>query len=654
MASTCPELRWGHLSAYAEGQMLVWGGATKKDETWHYFPHDIVWGFNVADNSWLKQVSTYKQSEDIPNTSVGSQIACLAGSRSVYQFGGVHQTSASRSQYFSDLHKLNRETLEWKRVFPKGPSPDGRSHCGLCVLEGQLVMVGGLGIEKRANDVWTFSIEEQSWNLLGCKGMHPSPRSGHSFTSIDEHRAFLFGGWNGVEVFNDAYLFHMGYQEWRKISSALGPDTPTPRCFHSAICENIPGEGPHLFILWGRGDAAEQLLSNAVIIEPSTVKWENCKNINVPDVLPTSNQTMCSVLQKQKLLFIRFGGLFGSTRSDSFLEKLQWDPETSTIFPKQPSKSPMPPRILNKKEKQDDIIDFSHRIEQHEFEYDEESDFITGGGYGEVYKARMKKSNQTVALKVFFRKRRNSDESELSKKEAKILLGIKPNPHIVKFIGICDSPRCYALLMEFVSGGDLMQLLTSSNPEVDKWENRLDLARQVALGMMHLHDNSPPVIHLDLKPRNVLIEEVKQVKETPFRCKICDFGLAKMANVSSVTTDRSDKSNPAGTVAYIAPERYEADCSGSREEKVEVAKKSDVFSFGVLLWEIQERKYPFEDMIKDVIRFHIKSGGKLPKGGVDAPKGYNKLVKSCSAFDPASRPDFQSVIKRLLKDDTSY
>eukprot|EP00118_Oscarella_pearsei_P010479 m.64542 g.64542 ORF g.64542 m.64542 type:complete len:79 (+) comp35260_c0_seq4:2055-2291(+) len=60
------------------------------------------------------------------------------------------------------------------------------------------------------------------------------------------------------------------------------------------------------------------------------------------------------------------------------------------------------------------------------------------------------------------------------------------------------------------------------------------------------------------------------------------------------------------------------------------------------------------DMIKDVIRFHIKSGGKLPKGGVDAPKGYNKLVKSCSAFDPASRPDFQSVIKRLLKDDTSY
>eukprot|EP00118_Oscarella_pearsei_P016886 m.164664 g.164664 ORF g.164664 m.164664 type:complete len:108 (+) comp38885_c0_seq15:1524-1847(+) len=65
----------------------------------------------------------------------------------------------------------------------------------------------------------------------------------------------------------------------------------------------------------------------------------------------------------------------------------------------------------------------------------------------------MKSSGETIALKIFYQRRRSPDESALLNKEAQILLGVKPHPNIVRFISICNSPKCYGLLMEFVSGG---------------------------------------------------------------------------------------------------------------------------------------------------------------------------------------------------------
>eukprot|EP00118_Oscarella_pearsei_P008199 m.41434 g.41434 ORF g.41434 m.41434 type:complete len:310 (+) comp33161_c0_seq6:1161-2090(+) len=288
--------------------------------------------------------------------------------------------------------------------------------------------------------------------------------------------------------------------------------------------------------------------------------------------------------------------------------------------------------------------DFSKfQFQRSEFEYDEEIDFIGGGGYGEVYKAKMKKTGETVALKVFFWKRHAKDESEYLNKEARVLLQIKPHPNILKFIGICETRRFYALLMEYISGGDLAQFLASDDPENKLWSNRLDIARQVALGMAHLHDNSPPIIHLDLKPANVLIEKRSKFE---FVCKICDFGLAKMTVASSSEKKRSGKTIPSGTIAYIAPERYEAEPCGPGKGE-EIAKKADVFSYGVVLWEIRERERPFRGLPSLAVHLHIESGGALPKGREAGPTGYDELVKDCSAFDPAQRPSFDTVIPRL-------
>eukprot|EP00118_Oscarella_pearsei_P023959 m.294462 g.294462 ORF g.294462 m.294462 type:complete len:127 (+) comp40748_c1_seq13:135-515(+) len=123
-----------------------------------------------------------------------------------------------------------------------------------------------------------------------------------------------------------------------------------------------------------------------------------------------------------------------------------------------------------------------------------------------------------------------------------------------------------------------------------------------------------------------------------------------MSGVSSITEERSKESTPAGTVAYVAPERYFAYGPGTKEEKMEIAKKSDVFSFGVLLWEILERRAPFEGVKNDAIRFLIRSGQPLPapERTANVPPSYVKLLKVCNNGDPHVRPSFAKIAGHLI------
>ena len=103
-----------------------------------------------------------------------------------------------------------------------------------------------------------------------------------------------------------------------------------------------------------------------------------------------------------------------------------------------------------------------------------------------------------------------------------MLFGIKPNPFILGLIGVCAVPRFYALVTEFVSGGNLSSFLKSVEQKeaVEKWETRVTFAKQIARGMLHLHGNHPPVIHYDLKAQNVLVEIIPSTKEAQFICKV--------------------------------------------------------------------------------------------------------------------------------------
>ena len=91
------------------------------------------------------------------------------------------------------------------------------------------------------------------------------------------------------------------------------------------------------------------------------------------------------------------------------------------------------------------------------------------------------------------------------RKEVAVLLSITKHPNIVRLIGLCDEPREYTLLLEFVDGKDLHDLLLEPHEEkieekIENWSNRQEIALQIAKGMDHLHSQNPPILHFDLKP----------------------------------------------------------------------------------------------------------------------------------------------------------
>lgn len=189
----------------------------------------------------------------------------------------------------------------------------------------------------------------------------------------------------------------------------------------------------------------------------------------------------------------------------------------------------------------------------------------------------------------------------------------------------------------------------------------LPIARSVARGMLHLHRRLPPILHRDLKPGNIFIGH-------GFVMKIGDFGMARYA-VDKRSAYNSTEGNPRGklnrtltpgvigTAAYCAPEILspETPKAGSMHQSSRMLK-ADVYSFGVILWELIERRRPFEDMDG----FQIQTQWVLNPESMkfDAPtippglkqssrqimKTLCDLVQACTSWNPDDRPDFHEIL----------
>ena len=143
----------------------------------------------------------------------------------------------------------------------------------------------------------------------------------------------------------------------------------------------------------------------------------------------------------------------------------------------------------------------------------------------------------------------------------------------------------------------------------------LPIARSVARGMLHLHTRFPPIMHRDLKPGNVFIGH-------GFVAKIGDFGMARVGadtraeragcslNYSAVELQRTLTPGVIGTAAYCAPELLhpETPKEGGQGFDPEMLK-ADVYSYGVLLWELLGRRRPHADM--DAMQVQTQVGGRM-------------------------------------------
>jgi serine/threonine protein kinase len=263
-------------------------------------------------------------------------------------------------------------------------------------------------------------------------------------------------------------------------------------------------------------------------------------------------------------------------------------------------------------------LDFTIRFEDLTF-----GKLLGQGAYGKVFAGEWKFN--PVAIKQYTAQDFSDQTREEIRKEASIMATVSAqSDYLVRLRGvILDKPN-YSLVMEYLPGGDLFHLLKSSQEMT--WPMRYRIGLDMTIGLHHLHGHG--ALHRDLKSLNVLLD-------MNFRAKLADFGLSTLKTSSASTTAGGFK----GTVLWSAPELFK------RGAKANTA--SDIYSLGMILWELVSRQIPFADAATPAIAMDwVKSGEQenIPTG---TPEDFKALILDCWDKDPAKRPQADAVAKRL-------
>ncbi|KAF0475777.1 kinase-like protein [Gigaspora margarita] len=176
------------------------------------------------------------------------------------------------------------------------------------------------------------------------------------------------------------------------------------------------------------------------------------------------------------------------------------------------------------------------------------------------------------------------------------------------------------MILQFASDGNLQEYLRKNFVKL-QWIDKLNIAKEIVNGLLFLHDNS--IIHRNLHSKNVLIHRGQ--------IKITDFSLTKQIDEVSL----SSKSNIHGMLAYIDPECLFV-------PKYERNKKSDIYSLGVILWEISSGRPPYESSESNLLYFQAIQG-VMEEPIEGTPLKYVELYKQCWDQIPSLRPETKLV-----------
>ncbi|KAG6492831.1 hypothetical protein ZIOFF_047798 [Zingiber officinale] len=232
--------------------------------------------------------------------------------------------------------------------------------------------------------------------------------------------------------------------------------------------------------------------------------------------------------------------------------------------------------------------------------------------------------DQEVAVKKFLDQDFYGDALDEFRSEVRIMRRLR-HPNVVLFMGAVTRPPNLSIVSEFLPRGSLYRILHRPNCQID--ENlRIKMALDVAKGMNCLHTSIPTIVHRDLKSPNLLVDKNWTVK-------VCDFGLSRLKH----STFLSSKST-AGTPEWMAPEVL-------RNEKSN--EKCDVYSFGVILWELATLRMPWSGMNP----MQVVGAVGFQNRRLDIPKEVDPLVAriiwECWQTDPSLRPSFAQLTTAL-------
>ena len=266
---------------------------------------------------------------------------------------------------------------------------------------------------------------------------------------------------------------------------------------------------------------------------------------------------------------------------------------------------------------------------------------VGAGGMGEVYKARDTRLDRDVAIKILpdvFAT--DAERVARFQREAKTLAALN-HQNIAQVFGLEHANGIHALSMELVDGEDLSQRLARGSIALDQ---ALPIAKEIADALEAAHDHG--IVHRDLKPSNIRIRRDGKVK-------VLDFGLAKVIEEPAVAADGDELSthfNPTlsaegvilGTPAYMSPEQ----AAGKAADK-----RSDLWSFGVLLFEMLTGKRVFDGRsLQEVLASILRAPPDWASLPPEVPPAITALLRRCLEKDPARRTNSATYARLVIED----
>lgn len=236
------------------------------------------------------------------------------------------------------------------------------------------------------------------------------------------------------------------------------------------------------------------------------------------------------------------------------------------------------------------------------------------GGMAVVYKARCRRLNRMVAIKIL-KDEYSQDEEFRSRFHAESqAVAMLSHPNIVSVYDVSSSEDSDYIVMELIDGITLKYYMEKKG--VLNWKETLHFAMQIAKALEHAHSRG--IVHRDIKPHNVMVLKNGSVK-------VADFGIAQMMSGGNTMTQEA-----LGSVHYISPEQ----AKGSR-----VDSRSDVYSLGIVMYEMISGRVPYDgETPLSVVMKHINGGAQLPTSlNPNTPKALEQIIMKAIANSPKDR-----------------
>jgi eukaryotic-like serine/threonine-protein kinase len=252
------------------------------------------------------------------------------------------------------------------------------------------------------------------------------------------------------------------------------------------------------------------------------------------------------------------------------------------------------------------------------------------GGMGKVYEAEERLSKRKVALKVLRPELARSEEGRRLFLNEMTILASLDHPNIVRALSCSEIEGELVMALEFLSGQTLRDTLGQRGRL--PWAEAVGIAAQIAAGLGAAHGQQPPIVHRDLKPENVIVLPDGTIK-------VMDFGIAKVLEALSKTTTHS-----VGTLQYMSPEQIDA---------AGIDPRSDLYSLGLVLYEMLSGKAPFESASpRELLNLQCTAAPPpLPEEArAGLPRGVERLVFALLEKRPDARPSSAAAVLEVLDD----